>query len=116
MKKAAGKTKLIPLRYRRDLEREIWETAHGGSEAFNRRFEAVVRPMVEQMNSGDGARMDDLDRFVSLTLFFEAAELVRAGSPEQLASLGDEAIKQIAMCLGLDPNWSTEIHRNGKGM
>ena len=73
-----------------------------------------MRPMVERMNSGDEASTDDLDRFVSLTMFFEAAELVRSGSPEQLASLDDEAIKQIAMCLGLDPNWSTEVHPNGK--
>jgi hypothetical protein len=101
-------------RTRRDLEREIWRTAHGGRRAFLERREAVLKPMVGRMKAGLDPEPDDLDRFVGLTLFFEAALLVREWStPEHLSEMSDEEIKHLALCLGLEPNWSRQTNRNG---
>jgi hypothetical protein len=106
--------RLLRPRTRRDLEREIWETAHGGRRAFLERWEAVLKPMVGRLNAGLDPEPHDLDRFVGLTLFFEAALLVRESStPEHLSEISDEEIKHLALCLGLEPNWSTQTNDNG---
>jgi hypothetical protein len=101
-------------RTRLDLEREIWQTAHGGRRAFLERWEAVLKPMVGRLNAGLDPEPGDMDRFVGLTLFVEAALLVRKWStPEYLSEISDEEIKHLALCLGLEPNWSTQTSHNG---
>jgi hypothetical protein len=110
-----GRKRLIHSRTRRDLEREIWETANGGRRAFLERWEAVLKPMVGRLKAGLDPEPDDLDRFLGLTLFFEAALLVREWStPEQLSEISEEEIKHLALCLGLEANWSTEANHNGR--
>ena len=100
-------------RTRGDLEREIWQTAHGGRRAFLERWEAVLKPMVGRLNAGLDPDPRDLERFVGLTLFFEAALLVREWStPEHLSEISDEEIKHLALCLGLDAQWSTQTNGN----
>src|SRR5580704_18187409 len=100
-------------RTRGDLEREIWQTAHGGRRAFLERWEAVLKPMVGRLNAGLDPDPRDLERFVGLTLFFEASLLVRESStPEHLSEISDEEIKHLALCLGLDAQWSTQTNGN----
>jgi hypothetical protein len=101
-------------RTRLDLEREIWQTPHGGRRAFLERWEAVLKPMVGGLNAGLDPEPDDLDRFVGLTLFFEAALLVREWStPKHLSEISEEEIKHLALCLGLEANWSTQTNDDG---
>jgi hypothetical protein len=108
------RNRLIHRRTRRDLEREIWQTANGGRRAFLERWEAVLKPMAGRLNAGLDPEPDDLDRFVGLTLFFEAALMVREWSnPQHLSEISDEEIKHLALCLGLEANWSTEANDNG---
>jgi hypothetical protein len=69
--------------------------------------------MVGRLKAGLDPEPDDLDRFVGLTLFFEAALLVReSSSPEHLSEISDEEIKHLALCLGLEPNWHTRTNHN----
>jgi hypothetical protein len=102
-------------RTRGDLEREIRQTAHGGRRAFLERWEAVLKPMVGRLNAGLDPDPRDLERFVGLTLFFEAALLVREWSTlEHLSEVSDEEIKHLALCLGLDAQWSTDCDGTGQ--
>jgi hypothetical protein len=104
-----------PPRTRHDLEREIWHTAHRGRRAFLERWEAVLKPMVGRLNAGLDPGPHDLERFVGLTLFFEASLLVRESStPEHLSEMSDEEIKHLALCLGLDAHWFTQTNGNGQ--
>jgi hypothetical protein len=100
-------------RTRGDLEREIWQTAHGDLAAFLERQEAVLRPMIARMIAELDPRPDDLDRFIGLTLFFEAAALVRTITAQDLSEMLDDEIRRLALCLGLEPNWSTKANHDG---
>jgi hypothetical protein len=71
--------------------------------------------MVGRLNAGLDADPRDLERFVGLTLFFEASLLVRESStPEHLSEMSDEEIKHLALCLGLDAHWFTQTNGNGQ--
>ena len=88
------------------------QVAFGGWEAFVAAYERVVRPMTERMEAGTEPLPDDLDRFVSINLFFEAAALLRASTEQHLSLMPDQELERVAMCLGLSPSG---IERRWKG-
>jgi hypothetical protein len=49
-----------------------------------------------------------LDRVVALAFFFQAAAFVRVATPQILASISDQEIRFLALCLGVETASSAE--------
>jgi hypothetical protein len=99
---------------RKGLECEMVVVAYCDCWIYCEQFEGVVGPMEERMKAGLEPNSGDLDRLVSLALFFEAAALVRALGPGALSRMRDGDIKTVALCLGLGPDWPEDME-NGLG-
>jgi len=91
---------------RKDLEDLMWETALYAEAVFPLRFISVVEPMISRRDAGFLPTLADVDRLVSLCFFTDAADFLRSQGADLLPKMSDDEIRTMAMCLGLNPNWT----------